>query len=450
MIKLNFFNSLKDNYIKNGLKLEDIETSQYEQQLKSIILNKSRDMMDWIDLPYEGKSFFEETQTYGKHIRNHYENFIVLGIGGSALGAKAIKQALYPYNSGKINVTIFDNIDAENFYSIIESVNLEKTMFNVVTKSGTTVEILTMFVIVLEKLKTLMGEKASLNLVVTTEKNNALWNFCQENNIKTYEIPKGVGGRYSVLCPVGLLPSAVMGINLEKLLWGAKQVLENFKQQDLSKNICYVSALINYSYFLRGKTEMVLLPYSNRLSEMADFYIQLLSESLGKEKLLNGQPNTIFFTPTKAEGVTYQHSLLQMFQEGKQNKLFCFINLEKPVRDIEVPRFETKSLDKYLPTTMATLMTKEQVASSLALKKAGHPSYEIIVPSITEENIGALLFYFELTTALMAELMGVNAYNQPGVEIQKQLTKAMIGTEGFESQKQELLNMLKNKEKYEI
>ena len=450
MIKLNFFNSLKDNYLKNGLKLEDIETSQYEQQLKNIILNKSRDMMDWIDLPYQGKSFFEEIQTYGEHIRNHYENFIVLGIGGSALGAKAIKQALYPYNSGKINVTIVDNIDAEKFNSIIESINLEKTMFNVVTKSGTTVEILTMFVIVLEKLKTLMGEKAFSNLVVTTEKNNALWDFCKENKIKTFEVPKGVGGRYSVLSPVGLLPSAVMGINLEKLLWGAKQVLENFKQQDLNKNICYVSALINFSYFLRGKTEMVLLPYSNRLSEMTDFYIQLLSESLGKEKLLNGQPNTLYFSPTKAEGVTYQHSLLQMYQEGPQSKLFCFINLGQHTNDIKVPKFGIENLDKFLPTTMASLMQKEQIACSLALKKAGHPSYEIIVPSITEENIGALLFYFELTTAIMAELMGVNAYNQPGVEIQKQLTKAMIGTEGFESQKQELLNMLKNKEKYEI
>ena len=450
MIKLNFFNSIKDKHLKNGLELKDIQNCQLEQTLKTAILNKSRDMMDWIDLPYAGKSFFEEIQSFGKHIAKNYENFVVLGIGGSALGTKAIKQALYTENPNKIKVSVIDNIDAENFNNLIENINLEKTMFNVITKSGTTVEILSMFAIVIEKLKNCLGDKYYLNIVVTTEKDNTLWQFCQENSIKTFEIPKGVGGRYSVLCPVGLLPAAVMCVDLEKLLLGAKEVLENFKTEPQCKNICLVSAVINYLYLTKGKTEIVLLPYSTRLSKMADFYIQLLSESLGKEKLLNGQPNTLFFTPSKAEGVTYQHSLLQLFQEGPQNKLFCFINLENHKNDIKVPRFQNGGLDKFLPTTLATLMKEEQTASSLALKKASHPSYELIVPKVNEENIGALLFYFELTTAIMAELMGVNAYNQPGVEIQKRLTKAMIGTDGFESQKQELLSMLKNNEKFEI
>lgn len=450
MIKLNFFNSLKDNYLKNGLELEEIQTDKYQQTLKNIIINKTHSMMSWLDLPYQNKEYIKQIQNLGKEIASSYENFIVLGIGGSALGAKAIKQALYPYNLKNIQVTIIDNIDAEKFYNIIENINLEKTMFNVVTKSGTTVEILTMFAIVLEKLKKLLGKNTSSNIVVTTEKDNALWNFCQENKIKTFEIPKGVGGRYSVLSPVGLLPSAVMGINLEKLLLGAKMLFENFKTATPNKNICYVSALINYSYLLKDKTEIVLLPYSKRLSKMADFYIQLLSESLGKETLLNGQPNTLFFTPTKAEGVTYQHSLLQMYQESPSSRLFCFINLENHTHNIKVPKFAHENLDKFLASTMADLMKAEQISSSLALKKAGHPSYEIIVPDITEENIGALLFYFELTTALMAELIGVNAYNQPGVEIQKKLTKAMIGTKGFENQKQELFDMQKNKEKYEI
>ena len=183
---------------------------------------------------------------------------------------------------------------------------------------------------------------------------------------------------------------------------------------------------------------------------MTDFYIQLLSESLGKEKSLSGKANKIFFTPSKAEGVTYQHSLLQMYQEGSKDRLFCFINLTKHNEDIKIPKFKDANLDKYLPKTMVNLMKEEQIGSSLAYKKAGHPSYELIVPVLNEENIGALLFYFELTTALMAEMMGLNAYDQQGVEMQKKYTKALIGTKGFESVQDELTKLLNNKENYEL
>lgn len=454
MIKLNYFNCLKDSYLKNGLKLSQIQNNKYEKELKKVIINKSRPMMDWLDLPYQDKNTIAEIQLFGSKISRLYENFIVLGIGGSALGANAVKQALFNdapvEGKKKIKVTVVDNVDAEQFSKLLGKVNLKKTMFNVVTKSGTTVEILTMFSIVLQKLKAELGEDFFVNLVVTTEKDNVLWKFCQENKIKTYEVPKGVGGRYSVLCPVGLLPCAVMGVDLTKLLLGAKQVLENFKQQEGSKNLCYTSALINYNYIMMGKKEIALLPYSNRLSQMTDFYIQLLSESLGKEKLLNGKANKTFFTPTKAEGVTYQHSLLQMYQEGSKDRLFCFINLAKHNEDIKVPKFKNADLDKYLPTSMVTLMKQEQIGSSLAFKQAGHPSYELIVPTLNEENIGALLFYFELTTALMAEMMKVNAYDQQGVEMQKKYTKALIGVKGFEEAKNELTEMLNNKENFEF
>ena len=455
MIKLNYFNCLKDEYLKDGLIENQILNNKYEKELKKVITNKSRAMMDWLDLPYQDKKTIDEIQLFGKKIPRLYENFVVLGIGGSALGAKAVKQALYSTTPDekegkKIKIKVVDNVDAESFNKLLNKVNLKKTMFNVVTKSGTTVEILTMFAVVLEKLQKELGDDYFVNLVVTTERDNVLWKFCQERNIKTYEVPKGVGGRYSVLCPVGLLPCAVMGLDLHKMLLGAKQVLENFKQQEGKQNLCYVSALINYTYITNGKKEIVLLPYSNRLNRMTDFYIQLLSESLGKEKSLSGKANKIFFTPSKAEGVTYQHSLLQMYQEGSKDRLFCFINLTKHNEDIKIPKFKDANLDKYLPKTMVNLMKEEQIGSSLAYKKAGHPSYELVVPVLNEENIGALLFYFELTTALMAEMMGINAYDQQGVEMQKKYTKALIGTKGFESVQDELTKLLNNKENYEL
>lgn len=453
MIKLNYFNCIKDDYLLDGLLQTEICDNSQEKAIKNIILNKARPMMDWLDLPFQDSDFVKEIQVYGKEISEKYENFIVLGIGGSALGAKAIKQALYTNYSPdkqnkKIKVKVIDNVDCEKFLRILQKVNIEKTMFNVVTKSGSTVEILTMFAIVLNKLKAKLGENYYKNIVVTTESTNALWNFSKQNKTKTYEVPKGVGGRYSILCPVGLLPAAVMGIDLTKLLNGARRIYNDFKNQEAGKNLCFKSALINYKYFLKGKREIYLLPYAHRLGKMADFYIQLLSESLGKEKTLSNGQNKLFFTPVKAKGVTYQHSLLQMFQEGPKERLFCFINLGKHNLDIEVPKFGDENLDKYLPDTMVNLMKKEQVGCSIAYKKAGHPSYELEIECLNEENVGALLFYFELTTAIMAELINVNGYDQNGVEMQKKYTKALIGTPGFEKEKEELSKILEGKEKF--
>lgn len=453
MIKLNYFNCLKDKYLKNGLKENQILNSKYEKNLKKVVINKSHPMMDWLDLPYQNKELVGEIQLFGKKISRLYENFVVIGIGGSALGAKAIKNSLYTCLDKKeedINVEVIDNIDAETFDNLLNTINIKKTMFNIVTKSGTTVEIISMFAIILEKLKKELGEDYFVNLVVTTGKDNVLWNFCKSNKIKTYEIPEGVGGRYSVLTAVGLLPSAVMGINLNELLLGAKKVLEGFKQQEGIKNICYVSALINCSYILKGKKELVLLPYTNKLDCMTDFYIQLLSESLGKENLLNGKLNTTFFTPTKALGVTYQHSLLQMYQEGSKDRLFCFINIEKPVVDVKIPKIKDASLDCYLPKSLNTLNKQEQLGSTCALKKGGNPSYNLVVSTLNAENVGALLFYFELTTCLMAEILNINAFDQNGVEMQKKFTKALIGVKGFESQLEEIKTITKESLNFEI
>jgi len=449
LIKFNYFNSLKDNNLKNGLKLCIIENYKDEDKIKDNIINKKHAMMDWIDLPNQEKKEIEKIQLLGKKISSLYENFIVLGIGGSALGAEAIRSSLYD-EEGKIKVEIVDNVDAEMFEKVLKEKDIKKTFFNVVTKSGKTVEILSLFSYVVERLKQELGDQYFVNLLITTEKDNVLWKYCENNKINTMEIPKGVGGRYSVLCPVGLFPCAVMGINLQKILLGAKKVLDNFISESLEKNICFKSALLNYNYLLKGKREIVLLPYSSRLEKMADFYIQLLSESLGKEKLLNNKDNKLFFTPTKAVGVTYQHSLLQVYQEGASNRLFCFINLERHNKDIKIQKLKDKNLDELLPKTLTNLFKAEQIASSLALKQAGHPSYEINVPLLNEENIGALLFYFELTTAIMGELMNVNAYNQNGVELQKKYTKAIVGVPGFEKERQELIDMINEKEKYEI
>lgn len=450
MIKLNYFHSLKDKYLKKGLSLNSLN-SKKEKVFKKVIINKSRPMMDWVTLPYQNAAEIEELELFGKKISRIYSNFVVLGIGGSALGANAVKQALYKEDGeDKIKIDIIDNVDAERFESLLTDIDYKKTMFNIVTKSGKTVEILSMFAVVVNKLKAVLGKDFFINLVVTTERDNVLWKYCEQNKIKTYEVPKEVGGRYSVLSPVGLLPMAVMGLELKKVLNGAKAVLENYKQEPSNKSICMVSATIMYNYFLQGKKEFVILPYSERLNSMADFYIQLLSESLGKRDLLNGKPNELFFTPTKAVGVTYQHSNLQMYQEGSHDRLFFFINLVKHNEDVKIPKFKNAELDALLPKTLTSLFKAEQNASSLALKQAGHPSFEINVPSLTEENIGALLYYFELTTALIGEYMQVNTYNQNGVELQKKYTKAIIGVAGFEKENDTLTKMLENKEKYEI
>lgn len=449
MIKYNYFNCIKDKQqLSKGLKVGEITSCRQEKSIKKTVIGKLNPMMGWVDLPYQDIKTVEEIELFGKKISRLYKNFVVVGLGGSSLGSKAVRDAWG--QQGDCKVDFLDNVDAYSFDKFFSTIDVKKTMFNIVTKSGTTVETLTMFAYILDKLKKELNTEYFVNLVVTTEKDNALYEFCAQNNIKVYEIPKEVGGRFSVLSPVGLLPCAVMGLDLKKLLAGAKKVLEDFKNQPTSSNLCILSANNIYLHLQKKYKEIVFLVYSTRLSSFADYYIQLLSESLGKEKCLNNKPNKLFFTPYKADGVTFQHSLLQMFAEGEKHRLYTFMSLKKDKTDIKVTKTKDVAIDKYLPKSFNELFNASMMGTKLALKQTGSPSCDISFENLTEQTIGEFLYYCQLTTAALGELMQVNTYNQNGVEQEKKYTKALLNLKGYEELNKELSLTLIDTAQYEI
>lgn len=450
MIKFNYCNCLKDEYLKDGLKLEKVLKCGLEKNIKKTIINSSRDMMGWVNLPYQNSDIVEEIALFGKKISRLYERFVVVGLGGSSLGSKAVYKAVKSQKRNDCKIDFLDNIDPVQFARKLQKYNLKKTMFNVITKSGATIETLSMFAILVDALKKEIGADFFVNIVVTTSKDCPLYAYCIKNNIKVYEIPTDVGGRYSVLTPVGLFPCAVMGVELNKLLQGAKKVLENFKQEQTSKNLCMLSANIMYNTFINEKKQFILLNYGKQLENLCGYYIQLLSESLSKSKTLNGKPNKMAFSTYKAQGVKFQHSILQDFVEGTDDKLFCFLSVNKKQIDVKIPKLKDENLDALLPRSLNELFKTEMIATSLSLKKANKPSFELILTDLTDETLGEFLYYCQLTTAVLGELMQVNAYNQPGVENQKLYTKTLINPKKYAEQFEELSIMTKDKSNYEI
>ncbi len=458
MIKFNYGNCINYKNFTGGLKLKQILAyKSQEQTLKSNIFDKKTShMLGWLDLPEQNNKSINQIKNFAKHVNANFKDFIVLGIGGSALGPIAVFNSLCSSlhnqltNKKTANVYVCDNIDPTTFSELLQSVDPKTTMFNIVTKSGSTVETMTQMSIVVDFLSRKLKDKYTDNLVITTEEDNDLWNFAKEKNIETFVVPKDVGGRFSVLSPVGLLPIAVMGIDIKKLLIGATEMLNHSKEQPLEKNIPLLSAVINYLMTKSGKDEVVVMPYSSKLGKMSDFYLQLLSESLGKAVKTNGKKNTLTLTPIRAMGVTDQHSQIQLYEEGENNKFFCFMTQETFEQDIKVPVHPIEKFDKNMPRTMGQLLLTEQKATALALYQANRPSYNISIPQIDAENIGALLFYFEITTAFMGELWQVNTYNQPGVEQGKIYAKALLGNPDLKDTKQTLEELEKSFTNYEI
>ena len=446
MIKLNYTNCINAKGFSGGLSLKKILSfGKKEEAIKSAVFEQTKfDMLGWVDLPYKTAKELKEIKDFAKKVNEKFTDFVVLGIGGSALGSIAAFNALcssvhnQTANKKVANVHVVDNIDPTTFYELLENLNLETTMFNIITKSGSTVETMTQMSIVVDYLKKKLKDKYTENLVITTGYNNELKDFADENKVPTFEVPKSVGGRFSVLSPVGLLPIAVMGVDIVKLVEGAKEMAEHAKNEPIEKNVPLLSAVINYLFTIGNKPEVVVMPYSAKLGKMSDFYLQLLSESLGKNVKTNGKKNELTLTPIRAVGVTDQHSQIQLYEEGKNNKFFCFIAQEKFEKDIKVPTHPIKKYDSNMPKTMGELISTEQRATALALRQANRPSYVLKVEKMDAKNIGALLYYFEITTAFMGELWGVNTYNQPGVEQGKIYAKALLGNPDYKDIKTEL------------
>jgi glucose-6-phosphate isomerase len=388
-------------------------------------------------LPAAPEALLKDIEATAARIRERFDTFVVLGIGGSALGPIAVHQALDTGQS-PVRLLVEDNVDPERFGRVLDSLDLNRTVFNAVTKSGKTSETMAQLMVAADRL-----QKAGLPLqdhviATTDEKNGNLIEIARREGLKTFVIPADVGGRFSELTPVGLLPAAVCGFDIRAMLQGAADMDEICAAKD--SNPAALFALLHVLGMGRGMNVSVMMPYADSLKFMADWYAQLWAESLGKAADLDGKAVFAGQTPVKALGVTDQHSQVQLYTEGPFDKIVTFLRVERFRRDLTIPAaFEYADDIAFLSgKTFGALLEAERSATEYALCKAGRPSITITLPEVNEYTIGALLHFFEMATAFAGELLRINTYDQPGVEEGKKATFALMGKPGFEDKKAEL------------
>ena len=388
---------------------------------------------------------------YADQVAEQFDNFVVLGIGGSALGPIAVHQALLPYYYNELpaeqrgnrpRLYVLDNIDPDRFDDFLKLIDLNKTVFNVVSKSGSTSETMAQFLIIREKLQAVCGADYAQHIIVTTdaEKGNLLPIAIKEG-YRRFVIPAGIGGRFSELTPVGLLPAAVCGIDIVALLEGALAMDQVVREtNEVLNNPAQLRATLSYLAWQEKKNISVFMPYSDGLKTMADWYAQLWAESLGKKLDRQGAEIWVGQTPVKALGVTDQHSQVQLYAEGPNDKVITFVTVSQPQRDVAIP------VDYSLPDnvqflgghTLAELLASEQKATEYALTLVGRQHQRIILPVLNAYTLGQLILLLEWETAYMGELLNINAFDQPGVEEGKIGTYALMGRQGFEQRKAEI------------
>jgi len=368
-------------------------------------------------LPYQ-KNVVNGIKQTAAQIREKFENFIVIGIGGSALGAIALHTSLNNiyYNlsdkSTRNNCPRMffpDNVDPEYFKELLDLIDIKKSCFNIISKSGGTVETMACFSIIFDLIKKQLGESAiPKHIIATTDPQKGLLRqIATSHNIKIFDIPPNVGGRFSVLSSVGLLPAAVEGIDIDQLLAGAADMDKKTQSIDLFQNPAYLNAVLHFLLNTKkNKIISVMMPYSNALYNFADWYRQIWAESLGKRFSVDGRKIEVGQTPIKALGATDQHSQIQLYIEGPNDKVITLIAVEKFRTKSPIPVIggDFEQLDYLGNHDLAELLNTELIATETALTNNHRPNCKIIFDEISPYNIGQFIFMYEVQTAFSGGL----------------------------------------------
>lgn len=442
---------------ENGLNLEQ-EFDNFAEKILHIIndLNSRKDKpgqwLQWMNLGYNEETVWL-VKEYAAMVQGRFDNILVLGIGGSALGGMAVCEALLkPYwnqlseeqRNGLPKIYFLDNIDPDQFNGLLDFLDLKRTLVNVITKSGSTAETMAQFMIVKDRLEKELGDDYVRNIVATTDKNvGILRQISNEEGYKTFVVPDDVGGRFSVFSAVGLLPFALVGIDIEELMQGVKDMDLALKNTDIRHNIAAQNALIHYLMDTqKGKNLSVMMPYSSKLKYISDWYVQLWAESLGKNKDLDGNDVNVGQTPIKALGVTDQHSQIQLYNEGPNDKVINFIRIKEFDTTLEIPKiFEYTGVGYLGGKTINELLNAEAESTKVALIDYQRPNVTITLQKADAYHLGQLIYMLEVQTAIAGALYNINTFNQPGVEQAKNYTYALMGRAGYE----ESAEMLKEK-----
>lgn len=424
--------------------------------------NRGTGWLGWMDLPYNQEEIVRHIEQSAARVRKEFDTFVVLGIGGSALGPIAVQQALnhLHYNDlpaekrGGPRFFVEDNIDPERMTALLDVIDVKTTCFNVITKSGATAETMSQYLTISELLKREVGQGWEKHIIATTdEAKGNLIKLAKTHGFDLFFIPPTVGGRFSELCPVGLLPAAVCGIDIRAMLRGAAAMDKRCQSGDVMQNPALLEAVLQYIAMEdMGCNIQVAMPYADSLKYMADWFCQLWAESLGKNVTRKGQAVNCGQTPVKSLGVTDQHSQLQLYTEGPYDKVITFFKVGDFRAQAPIPHGCEEFPDVAFlgGKSLNQLIEAERQGTEYALLRAGRMSQTITLPQVNAYTIGQLLYFFEMVTAYAGELLDIDAFNQPGVEESKIASYAVLGntSEKYQKKAREMAGRPQRKAEY--
>ncbi|MGQ0713552.1 MAG: glucose-6-phosphate isomerase [Gemmatimonadaceae bacterium] len=436
-LRIDYTNMLADS-VPGGVPAASLEGAgdAFARAMAVFDERRGRGELGFLDLPAAHASTAQIKQ-FAEGAGQAFSDIVVLGIGGSALGPIALRSALRSVRWNELSddareffprLHVLENVDPTTIAELLGRLEPGRTLFLVVSKSGGTAETMAQYLVVRARLLAALGENFRRHLVfVTDPEKGALRRIAREESVATLEIPANVGGRFSVLSAVGLLPAALIGIDIVALMAGAGEMAERCSARELRRNPAATFAILQWMADTRhGLSDHVVMPYSDHLRDLGAWFVQLWAESLGKTK---PDGTSVGPTPIPALGATDQHSQVQLFMEGPLDKTVTFIAVGQRAADIEIPKLhqDIPELAYLGGHSLGELLDVERRATAGALARKGRPNMTITLDTLDAHHVGSLLMMLAIATVIAGALYEVNPLDQPGVELGKRYTYAMLG-----------------------
>ena len=441
--ELDYSNVIADVLGPNGLEAARLEgdlAERFRSAHDAVEARRAAGEMGFFDLP-DDHATAATVQELADGFGQWFENVVVLGIGGSSLGGITLRDALLGPGWNERDdesrgffprLYILENPDPDSARALLDRLDLRRTLINVISKSGTTAETMALYLVVRGRLLEVVDQsKIHGHFIFTTDpERGVLRTLAAQDGVPTLSVPPNVGGRFSVLSPVGLFPAAITGTPVDELLLGARRVLDRCATPELRENPAGLLATLLHTLDTEcGRPIHVLMPYADRLRSLTLWFQQLWAESLGK---LRGD-GPVGPTPLPAVGATDQHAQVQLFMEGPQDKAVIFLASE-PEEDVAIPALhpDIDALAYLGGASLGALLDAERRATAEALRRRGRPSMTLRLGAVTPTSLGGLLMLFQVATVYAGSLYGVDPLDQPGVELGKVLTYGLMGRKGYE------------------
>ena len=450
-------------FVKGGIPKSEWTAAKkrFAKAQKEFEARRAAGELGFLDLPGD-KALHAQTTQYAARMKGKFDDVVVLGIGGSALGPIALRTALRKpqwnllgaqERDGWPRLHVLDNLDPLTIGGLLDRVvKLDRTLFIVTSKSGGTAETMAQYLVVRDRLERAQLALDSHIVFVTDPKKGALRPIANAERIPALDIPANVGGRFSVLTPVGILPAAMMGIDTAAMLAGAGEIAARCVSPKLGENPAGTFAMLQFLADTKaGKHVHVMMPYSDALRDMAAWFVQLWAESLGKVKR-GSSGKHVGPTPLAALGATDQHSQVQLFMEGSPDKTITLIAVPRARNDVAIPKLHGDVPDlAYLGGhTLGEVLDVERRATAGALARRGRPNMTIELDEVSPRTIGGLMMLLEAATIYAGSLYDVNPLDQPGVELGKNFTYAIMGRPGSDAAKAEWEKLPKPDKKFRV